>query len=66
MFVPPGAGPGRDTAVGSVTMARYSQTKLSELSCDLLQPIDLSDCPELQSPQPADGGDGTNPESPFV
>merc|ERR1711936_771190 len=27
------------------------------------QPVDLSDCPELQSPQPADG---ENAESPFV
>lgn len=28
-----------------------------------LQPVDLSDCPELQSPQPAEG---ENAESPFV
>merc|ERR1739848_718034 len=31
--------------------------------CNTGQPVGLSDCPEPQSPQPADGG---NPESPFV
>merc|ERR1712062_647523 len=34
--------------------------------CHSGQPIDLSDCPELQSAQPEDGGNGGNPESPFV